>query len=152
MRPPRALGVAAASLLAVSLVLRRTVRSQGGPEDDELVLVAVFDGATLKSRAAAFRRGTLVAWFGGISLDLRDAGIEPGARLTVRTLCGGIDVKTPPGWRVEDKTKMLIGGLETSTPAADDPDAPVLVLDGLAVLSGIAVGSKKADAADDSSA
>ena len=134
-------GVAAAAVFA-----RRAVPSTGDEESDELALVAVFDGIDLKSRSKAFRGGSMLAWFGGIAVDLREAELVPGARLSLRTLFGGIAVKTPPGWRVESKVNALLGGVDAKTPAQDDPDAPVLAVDGLAVLGGIAVGSS-ADAA-----
>ena len=42
--------------------------------------------------------------------------------------------------------KVLFGGVDTRTPARDDQEAPVLTLEGMAVLGGVAVGAK-ADAA-----
>jgi hypothetical protein len=66
--------------------------------------------------------------------------------LSVNTLWGGIAVRTPPSWRVESSVKALVGGVEASTPARDDRDAPVLTVEGMALFGGIAVGSK-ADAA-----
>jgi hypothetical protein len=43
---------------------------------------------------------------------------------------------------VESNVKVLLGGGEARTPAKDDPEAPVLAVEGLAVLGGIAVGTK----------
>jgi hypothetical protein len=76
----------------------------------------------------------------------REAELAPGARLSLRTLFGGIAVKTPPGWRIESKLRVVFGGADEGTPAQDDPDAPVLAVDGLAILGGIAIGAR-ADAA-----
>ncbi len=64
----------------------------------------------------------------------------------MHTLFGGIAIKTPPSWRVESSVKALAGGVDARTPAQDDPDAPVLTLEGVALLGGVAVGAK-ADAA-----
>ena len=130
-------GVAAAAVFA-----KRAFPSRGEEESDELALVAVFDGVDLKNRSKAFRGGSMLAWFGGIAVDLREAELAPGARLTVRTLFGGIAVKTPPGWRIESKLLVLFGGADDGTPAKDDPDAPVLAVDGLVVLGGIAIGAR----------
>jgi hypothetical protein len=130
-------GVAAAALFA-----RRALPSSGDEESEELALVAVFDGIDLKNRSKVFRGGSMLAWFGGIAVDLREAELAPGARLSLRTLFGGIAVKTPPGWRVESDLKALFGGVDSGTPAKDDPDAPVLAVDGVAVLGGIAVGTR----------
>jgi hypothetical protein len=130
-------GVAAAAAF-----MRHAVPSSGDEESAELALVAIFDGVELKNRSKAFRGGSMLAWFGGIAVDLREAELAPGARLSLRTLFGGIAVKTPPGWRVESKMTALLGGVDSGTPARDDPDAPVLAVDGLAVLGGIAVGAR----------
>jgi hypothetical protein len=122
--------------------MRRVLPSRGDDESDELALVAVFNGIDLKSHAKSFRGGSMVAWFGGIAVDLRNAELAPGARLTVHTLLGGIAIKTPPGWRIESTAKALAGGVDVPTTADDDPDAPVLKLEGTAMLGGIAVGAK----------
>jgi hypothetical protein len=84
----------------------------------------------------------MLAWLGGISVDLREAELAPGAKLTVHTLFGGIAIRTPPSWRVESTVKALAGGVDVRTPAKDDADAPVLTLEGLALFGGIAVGAK----------
>lgn len=134
------LGVWAGMVVAAAFV-RHAVPSQGDEESDEVALVAVLNGIELKSRATAFRGGSMLAWFGGISVDLREAELAAGAHLSVNSLFGGIAIKTPPGWRVESRVRMIAGGVDTRTPAADDPAAPVLVIEGRALFGGIAVGS-----------
>jgi hypothetical protein len=131
------LGIAIAAAFA-----KRAVPSHGHENSNELSLVAIFDGIELESRANAFKGGSMLAWFGGIEADLREAELAPDARLSVFTLFGGIDIETPPGWRVESSVKALAGGVDARTPGQDDPDAPVLTLEGIALLGGIAVGTK----------
>jgi hypothetical protein len=135
-----------AGMATAAAFAKRALPSRGDEESDELALVAVFDGIRLQSRARAFRGGSMLAWFGGIEVDLSAAELAPGARLTVHTLFGGIELTTPPHWRVESNVKALAGGIDAHTPAGD-PDAPVLALDGLAVFGGVEVGAR-ADAAD----
>jgi hypothetical protein len=129
-------------LAAAGAFVKNAIPSRGDEDSDELALVAVLNGIDMKSRARAFRGGSMLAWLGGINVDLRDVELAPGARLTVHTLFGGVAVKTPPGWRIESSAKVIAGGVDVRTPARDDPDAPVLNLDGLAVFGGIAVGSQ----------
>jgi len=90
-----------AGMMAAAAFVRRAVPSQGDEESDDLRLVAVFNGITLESRAKAFTGGSMLAWYGGIDVDLREVELAPGARLSLHTLFGGIAIKTPPGWRVE---------------------------------------------------
>jgi hypothetical protein len=126
-------------LTTAGVFVKRALTSRGDEESDELALVAIFDGVELTSRAKAFKGGSALAWFGGIEVDLREAELAPGAHLVVNTLCGGIEITTPPGWRVESKAKAIAGGVEVRTPASDDPDAPVLTLEGMALFGGIDV-------------
>ena len=134
-------------MAAAAAFVKRAVPSRGDEESEELSLVAVFDGVDLKSRATTFRGGSMLAWYGGIAVDLRETQLAPDARLSVHTLFGGIAVRVPPGWRLESNVKALAGGVDTRSPARDDPDAPTLVLEGLALFGGISVGAGKDDPA-----
>ena len=128
-------------MIVAAAFFKRVVRSRGDAESDELALVAILDGVELESRSKAFRGGSMLAWLGGIDADLTNAELAPGARLSVHALFGGIDVTIPPTWRVESDTKALMGGIDARG-AQDDSDAPVLVLEGMAVFGGIDVGPK----------
>jgi hypothetical protein len=130
-------------MMGAAAFVKRAVPSRGDEDSDDLALVAVMDGIELKSRARNFRGGSMLAWFGGIELDLSEAELAPDARLSVRTLFGGIAIDTPPEWRVESSVKTVAGGVDAKT--SDDPDAPVLAVDGMAVLGGIAVGARRKD-------
>jgi hypothetical protein len=136
-----------AGLATAAVFVKRVLISQGDEESDELALVAVFDGIELKSRSRAFKGGSMLAWFGGIEVDLREAELAPGARLYVHALCGGIEIEIPPGWRVESQARALAGGVEVRTPAVDHADAPVLTLEGMAMFGGIDVSAAAEPAA-----
>jgi hypothetical protein len=139
-----------AGMATAAALVKQALPSRGGEDSDEVSLVAVFDGIDLKSRAAAFRGGSMFAWFGGIAVDLREADLAPGARLSVHTLFGGIALKVPTGWRVESKVRALAGGVDVKSAAPDDPAAPTLTLDGVALFGGIAVGARDAAASVES--
>jgi len=132
-------------MATAAVFVKRAVPSRGDENSDELALVAVFDGIDLKSRAEAFKGGSMLAWFGGIQLDLREAELAPGALLSVRTLFGGIDITTPPGWRIESSVKAFAGGVDARRQTKDDPGEPVLRLEGVALFGGVAVGAKQTD-------
>jgi hypothetical protein len=146
MRPLRGLLLfklgAWAGMMSAAALVRRSVPSRGDEESDELGLVAIFDGIELKSRARAFTGGSMLAWFGGIDIDLREVELASGAQLSLHAFFGGISIKTPPTWRVESTMRAFAGGVDARTPARDDPDAPVLTLSGTALFGGIAVGAK----------
>ena len=113
--------------------------SRGDEESGELQLVAVRNGIELRSRAKESRGGSLLAWFGGVNVDLREVELAPDARLSVHALFGGVGVKVPRGWRVVSTAKALSGGVEVRSAAGDVTDAPVLTVDGLAVFGGIVI-------------
>jgi hypothetical protein len=131
-----------AGMMAAAAFVRRAVPSVGDEESDELRLVAVLNGIQLASRAKAFTGGSMLAWYGGIDVDLSEAELAPDARLSLHTLFGGIAIKTPPGWRVESELAAVAGGVDTRTSSHDDPDAPVLTVTGTALFGGIAVGTR----------
>jgi hypothetical protein len=136
-----------AGTLGSAALMKRVLTSRGDEDSDEVALVAIFDGIDLKSTSSAFRGGSMFSWFGGIAVDLREATLAPDARLSVHTLWGGVAIRVPPDWKVESNAKAIGGGVAVSPPREESPDAPRLIIDGFAVLGGIAVGSKAPDGA-----
>lgn len=132
-----------AGMAAAAAVVKRAVPSRGDAESDEVALVAIFDGVALKSRAKSFRGGSMLAWYGGIAVDLREARVAPqGVHLDLHALNGGIAVKVPSGWRVQSNLKAMAGGVDVRVSEPDDPNAPTLTLDGFAAFGGVSVGAK----------
>ena len=121
------------------VLLRRALPSRGNAQSDELLLAAIFNGIELESHARAFRGGSMLTWFGGIAVDLRQASLAPEARLALTTVFGGIAIRVPEGWRVESNLRSVAGGVAVDAPEPEDESAPRLVLDGTALLGGIAV-------------
>ena len=128
--------------MAAAAVVKRALPSRGETESDEVALMAVFDGAKLRSEAKAFRGGSIFAWYGGVDADLREATLAPDARLSVTAVFGGIQLVVPPEWRIEKDIRAVAGGYDVSGEDPDDPDAPVLRLEGRAFCGGIAVSRK----------
>jgi hypothetical protein len=137
--------------MAAAAAVKRALPSRGDADSDEVALVAVYDGVQLKSRARAFRGGSMLAWYGGIEADLRDATPAPEAHLSIAALFGGVALRVPPGWRVESNLRAVAGGVDVSGEEPDDPAAPLLIVDGYALCGGVAVSRKprsEAEAAD----
>ena len=130
-----------AGFAAAGAVLRGWLPSHGDETSDTLELVAIFDGIELKNRSNAFRGGTVLAWFGGIAVDLSEATLAPDARLDVRAVIGGVAIKVPPGWRIDAETSSLIGGIDVRAARPEDPDAPTLVVRVMTVIGGVSIGA-----------
>lgn len=75
MRLFRALGLttlgAFAGFAIAAALVKRALPSRGDADSDEVALVTIFDGVALESRATPFKGGSMLAWFGGVAVDLR---------------------------------------------------------------------------------
>lgn len=137
-------------LIAVGLgliVLRAGARSAGDTHNS-VNGFAMFGGQDIASRADAFTGGSLTALFGGVSLDLRQAQLDPeGASVETFAAFGGIDVIVPRGWRVSISGMPLFGAFEDNLDrsAETPPDAPKLTVTGIVLFGGIEVTHKKED-------
>jgi hypothetical protein len=107
-------------------------------------VLAVLGAAETKNRSPHFQHANVSAVFGGATLDMRDAQLDPGATVDALALFGGVDVIVPPGWRVELGGLPLFGGYDDKTGGNGDlpPDAPVLKVEATAIFGGVDVKSK----------
>jgi hypothetical protein len=112
------------------------------PDADEIDLVATFGPLEYKSTAAAFRGGSVTTWFGGGTVDLRGATLDPaGATIRTNALFGGGNLIVPDDWRVETALVGIGGagdGRPDGNPAAG---APTLRLEGTAIFGGWGITS-----------
>src|SRR5262245_31221550 len=136
-------------MVVSAALLKQVFPSRGDEESEEVALVAILNGVELKSRAKAFRGGSMFSWLGGIAVDLREAELAPNAHLDVHSAFGGIAIRVPAGWRVESNVMALGGGVAIGVPEPEpepeSDDAPTLHLDGFTAFGGIAVGAKTAE-------
>lgn len=130
-----------------ALIARGRMTPQGGPADDELDLVAIFEGMELASTAPALRRASVTTWYGGGSLDLRNATLDPaGAEITARAAFGGFRLVVPPTWRVETHGVGVFGGFgDARDRDLVDPEGPLLAIKGFALFGGVGVVSEAPD-------
>jgi predicted membrane protein len=74
--------------------------------------------------------------FGGVTIDLRNAQLDPeGARLDVTALLGGVEILVPKGWRVTTSGTPILGGIDNKT-AGEAAEGPELRIDALTILGG----------------
>jgi Domain of unknown function (DUF1707)/Cell wall-active antibiotics response 4TMS YvqF len=106
-------------------------------------VVAVFSGATRTGRWRPARRETVVAVFGGVQIDLREAELPPGEmHLSAWAFFGGVEVTVPEGMRVEATGFALFGGRDIHGGESVDPAAPVLRVHAVTVFGGVSVKAK----------
>jgi hypothetical protein len=109
-------------------------------------IVAIFSGATRKGTWHPDPEMTVLAVFGGVELDFRDA-VMPGREVVLHAtaVLGGVEITIPPEMRVVDNGIAILGGREIAGNVAEaaGPDAPVLRIEGTCVLGGIEVKRKQ---------
>lgn len=137
------------AFVAVAAILAATRRRAAVPQDpaaDEVDLVANFRPLEFHSESGAFRGGTVTTWFGGGTLDLRDATLDPaGATIHASTLFGGGNLIVPETWNVETRI-VGIGGAGDGRPKVERPaEAPTLRLEGTAIFGGWGITSEAPD-------
>lgn len=99
--------------LAVLLGTARSRRPKREPSAGNPV--AVFGGSTIKDRSEHLTRAEATAFFGGATLDLREAHIDDVATVDATAIFGGVDVLVPRGWRVSIEGVPIFGGFEDKT-------------------------------------
>jgi Domain of unknown function (DUF5668)/Cell wall-active antibiotics response 4TMS YvqF len=124
----------------------RWTASPGGPPvpQAQINIWTVFGGSKRVVDAKDFRSADLFAMFGGIDLDLRQAGLAEGATIDANAMFGGVEIRVPLNWAVEVRGSGIFGGYEDKTihPAGDSPvSAPKLVVTGFAVFGGVSVSN-----------
>jgi hypothetical protein len=136
---------AVAILAGLWLLLNRGRRSRAREEVNERQdVVAVLGAAETRNRSPHFRHANVSAVFGGATLDMRDAQLDPGATVDALALFGGVDVIVPPGWRVELGGLPIFGGYDDKTAGSVvPPDAPVLKVAATAIFGGVDVKNKR---------
>jgi predicted membrane protein len=134
-----------AAALAIAVQRKGEVRPASEPDADEIDLSAYFEPLEFRSTAAAFRGGQVECWFGGGTLDLREATIDPsGARLRVTAVFGGGTVIVPEDWVVETHVVGIGGAGDVRGRTGELPTdgAPRLVIEGKVVFGGFGVMSR----------
>ncbi len=135
-----------ASAIAAAYAKGR-VESHGGEEDDEFDLASIFTGQDFVSRASALRRASALSWYGGGTVDLRQATLDPnGATLTARSIFGGLRLVVPETWPIQLAMVGILGGVGDARDASRvDTSLPVLRLEGVSVFGGIGIVSEAPD-------
>jgi hypothetical protein len=101
----------------------------------------IFGGGEERITSQDFRGGEVASIFGGMEIDLRNAGLAEGkATIDATVICGGLELQVPRDWRVSVQTTTLFGGVENRHPQPDPQDTRgELTLTGTVLFGGIEV-------------
>ncbi|HZX38688.1 MAG TPA: DUF1707 domain-containing protein [Streptomyces sp.] len=112
-----------------------------GPADN---LIAVFSSSTRKGRWRVGRRTNAFSLFGNIEIDLTEALF--GQRLTVinaTSIFGNVEVRVPENISLRGSGTGFFGNFEVLTMEAEDPEAPVVVVNGYSVFGNVEAKPKR---------
>lgn len=103
--------------------------------------IAVMSGFDRTIDSQAFHGGELTAIMGGGTIDLRGARMGDGAAvITIYALMGGVELRVPESWMVENKVVYFMGGAEDRTRrTSGGPPAPRLILRGFVMMGGVEI-------------
>src|SRR6266581_4043101 len=120
--------------------IKDTLRSSAeGGTSPSLSAFAVLGGVRRASNAQDFKRGDAFAFMGGCELDLREASMKDGeAVFDIFALMGGVEMRVPDDWVVDNRGFALLGGFVDKTRPVRDAKKR-LILTGLAVMGGVEV-------------
>jgi hypothetical protein len=112
--------------------------------DHDEHIISVFAGNTRKGVWDVPRSIRIVSIFGGAELDFTDARFTTETTyITVFCLFGGVDLRVRDGMRTISKAVGIFGGVDNRGGTTLDPNAPLLVVEGVALFGGIDIRVKK---------
>ncbi|MFC9729424.1 DUF1707 SHOCT-like domain-containing protein [Streptomyces roseolus] len=118
-----------------------------GPEDAEGnadQLFAVFSSTTRKGRWRVARRTNAFAIFGNVEIDLTEAIFtQPLTTINATSIFGNIEVRVPENISLRGSGAGILGNFEVTTLEGVDPQAPLVVVNGYAVLGNVEARPKR---------
>ncbi|MEU6351747.1 DUF1707 domain-containing protein [Streptomyces sp. NPDC047072] len=108
------------------------------PHDPDDNVVAVFSAAVRKGRYRAGRRIHAYAVFGSVEIDLSEAIFEyRQVVIKAFSVFGSVEVRVPENVSLRGTGAGVLGNFEVHTLDSTEPDAPVVYVDGWAILGNI---------------
>jgi len=107
-------------------------------------LASIFSGVSRRGEWYPARSTQVVAFFGGVDIDLTHAHLAEGVS-TITVLCafGGVSIVVPPGVNVEVNGVGIFGAFDNKVPETRRGSGPTIRIDGLCVFGGTDVRQKK---------
>ena len=135
--------------MIAAFVVKQRTPSVGDADSDEVALVTIFEPLEFASTAKAFRGGSLLCWYGGGDLDLRDATLDPAGaapdgqgHVSAAAACSS---PTSGSSRATSR-RSSAASATPARPASVRPMRRGSILDGFAALGGFGIMSSRPEA------
>jgi predicted membrane protein len=100
----------------------------------------LFGSLSKKINDRAFKGGSISVIFGGAEIDLRAAGLaEEGAVLDISALFGGVELRIPEAWAIENRSTAILGAVETKYANTESNSGKRLVINSSAIFGGVEI-------------
>ncbi|MDW4907620.1 DUF1707 domain-containing protein [Streptomyces sp. ADMS] len=114
------------------------------PMDPDDNVVAVFSSAVRKGRWRAGRRMHAYAIFGSVEIDLSEAIFEyQQVVIKAISVFGSVEIRVPENVSLRGTGGGVLGAFEVRTLDSGEPGAPVVYVDGLAILGSVEAKPKR---------
>jgi Predicted membrane protein (DUF2154). len=117
--------------------------AKNAPESASFHSVAIMGGVGRSVASSDFVGGDAVAVMGGCEINLAAAKITNEAVIDVLAFWGGIEIRVPRGWQIENNVTAILGGVVDKTDRDVPAGAPRLVIRGSAIMGGVEVKHPK---------
>jgi len=107
-------------------------------------LIGILGGAERKGRWRVGRSINAVAIMGGVEIDLTEATFTaPELVITCTAIMGGVSIKLPENVSVHGNVVGIMGGADIKRNDFPDPGAPVIKIQGFALMGGVDAKPKR---------
>ncbi|MFG3154059.1 DUF1707 domain-containing protein [Streptomyces sp. NPDC048219] len=114
------------------------------PADPEENVVAVFSSAVRRGRRRASRRIHAYAVFGSVEIDLSEALFEhQQVVIKAFSVFGSVEVRVPENVSLRGAGGCVLGSFEVDSLDSPEAEAPVIYVDGWAVLGSVEARAKR---------
>ncbi len=114
--------------------------SGGGQGKDTRWNISPIGGIRHRGRWRVPRHTVAIALLGGVDVDFGEAELAaPEVTITKVSIIGGVNVRVPPGMRVEVSNFAILGGRNINLSGPLAPNAPVLHIRSFSIIGGVNV-------------
>jgi hypothetical protein len=129
--------ITAAGVTLIAQALRPVAKDARGAASFRAF--AFMGGSGRSIGSSHFVGGDAVVVMGACEINLMAASINGEALIDVLAFWGGIEIRVPRGWRIENRVTEMLGAFANNTTPPVSDDAPRLVIRGSTIMSGIEV-------------
>ena len=132
------------SAAATASTANAQIQPVADPDASFESVVGIFGGGERKGRWRVKRRTNVMCIFGGYDFDMTDAVFE-AREVTVSAFAmfGGVNVTVPDNVEVRNEGSGIFGGFDARGSSNPDPNAPVVIIKGVAIFGGVSAALKK---------